>query len=142
MACLQEQSRLKRRNKKQKYLMEGSKIKIGKYGEGLASDFLIRQGARIIEKNYYTRYGEIDLIAFMGDEILFVEVKTRTGSGYGYPEQAINYFKVKHLYKAIDKYLDRKHLNNFWRLDGISVEVDRVQKTAKIRWFKDVGRNF
>jgi len=120
--------------------MEGYKKKIGKYGEDLASDFLKRRGAKILEKNYFTRYGEIDLIALMGDEILFVEVKTRTDSSYGYPEQAINYFKVKHLYKAIENYLDRKHLDNFWRLDGISVELDCINKTAKFKWFKDVGR--
>jgi putative endonuclease len=119
--------------------MEGYKIKIGKYGERLAADFLIRQGIRIIETNYYTRYGEIDLIALMGDEILFVEVKTRTSSEYGYPEQAINYFKVRHLHKAIQIYLQHKHLNNFWRLDGISVELDCLLKKAKIRWFKNFG---
>ncbi|MFA6919202.1 MAG: YraN family protein [Patescibacteria group bacterium] len=122
--------------------MEGYKIKIGKYGEDLASDFLTRRGARIVERNYYTRYGEIDLIALTGDEILFVEVKTRTGSGYGYPEQAINYFKVRHLHKAIQIYLQDKHLDNFWRLDGVSVELDCVSKTAKIRWFKDVGTSY
>ena len=119
--------------------MEGYKIKLGRYGERLASEFLTRQGARIIETNYQTRYGEIDLIALMGDEILFVEVKTRTSNEYGYPEQAINHFKVRHLMKAIEHYLDRKNLKNFWRLDGISVELNKEDNKAKIRWFKDVA---
>lgn len=122
--------------------MEGYKIKIGKYGEDLASEFLIRQGARILGKNYRTRYGEIDLIALMGDEILFVEVKTRTSEEYGYPEQAINYFKVRHLYRAVESYLNKHQLDNFWRLDGISVNLDCVKKTAKFKWFKDVGTKF
>lgn len=119
--------------------MEGYKIQLGKYGEKLAANFLVRHGAKIVETNYYTRYGEIDLIAIMGDEILFVEVKTRTSSEYGYPEQAINYFKVRHLYKAIQIYLQREGINNFWRLDGISVELDCMDKTALIRWFKNVN---
>jgi putative endonuclease len=122
--------------------MEGYKIKIGKYGEDLASDFLTRQGARIVDRNYHTRYGEIDLIAIIGDEILFVEVKTRTSQEYGYPEQAINYFKVRHLHKAIQIYLQEKRLDNFWRLDAVSVELNCENKKAKIRWFKDVGAGY
>jgi len=118
--------------------MEGYKIRIGRYGENLAAQFLARNGVEIIDRNFYTRYGEIDLIARLGDEILFVEVKTRTGNDFGYPEEAVDSQKIKHLVKAIEIYLDNKRLSAFWRLDAISVEINTSRKTAKIRWFKNL----
>ena len=118
--------------------MSDYKVALGKYGENLAAQFLRRQNYRLIDRNYYTNFGEIDLIAAKGDELLFCEVKTRTSSDYGYPEEAVNYFKLKHLFKAIQLYLNRWPTEKFWRLDIISVEIDRVKKTAKIRQFKNI----
>jgi len=115
------------------------KIRIGKYGEKIAAEFLARQGLKLLGKNYYTRYGEIDLIASSGDEILFVEVKTRTSNEFGYPEDAVDWIKVMHLNKAINIYLADKKIEKFWRLDVISVEVDVKNKKAKIKWFKDLS---
>lgn len=118
--------------------MEGYNRKLGKYGEDLAADYLRRQGLEVIGRNYNTRYGEIDLIARNGDEVLFVEVKTRTSAAYGHPEQAVDWRKVRHLARAIGEYLHEKRLSVYWRLDVISIEIDKIKKTAKIRWFKDV----
>ncbi|MFA6422721.1 MAG: YraN family protein [Candidatus Buchananbacteria bacterium] len=121
--------------------MEGYNKKIGEFGENIAAQYLERQGAKITGKNYYTRYGEIDLIARLGDEILFVEVKTRTSNDYGYPEEAVDWRKLIHLNKAINIYLDKECLNDiFWRIDVISVEINAKTKTAKIRWFKNLGQ--
>ncbi|MCB5230402.1 MAG: YraN family protein [Candidatus Cloacimonas sp.] len=51
--------------------------KLGKIGERLAAEYLTDNGYQVIRRNYHTRYGEIDIIAFKDDEIVFVEVKTR-----------------------------------------------------------------
>ena len=122
--------------------MSDYKIRLGRWGENLAANFLTSRGYRISGRNFYTAYGEIDLIAERGDEILFVEVKTRSGSDFGYPEEAVNYFKVRHLIKVINIFFDRKRLNKFWRLDAISVEVDKARLKAKISWFKNVGQDY
>ncbi|MFA5029880.1 MAG: YraN family protein [Patescibacteria group bacterium] len=119
--------------------MSNYKIRLGKFGEQLAAEFLKRNGYKIIDKNFYTPFGEIDLIAESGDEILFVEVKARSGEDFGYPEVAVDRRKTSHLLKTIGLYLERKNLNNFWRLDIISVEIDRARKVAKVKWFKGIG---
>lgn len=93
-------------------------------------------GYNIIDKNFHTRYGEIDLIAQNSDEILFVEVKTRTSVKYGYPEQAVDNKKIKHLLEAVKIYFKINNNSKFWRLDVISVELNN--ETPKINWFKDI----
>lgn len=67
-----------------------NKKKIGAFGERIAADFLSRRGYKIIDWHFQTRVGEIDLIAEDNSQIIFVEVKTRTGSNFGLPEEAIN----------------------------------------------------
>ena len=119
-------------------MINDNKIKTGKLGEKLATSFLVQKGLKILDKNYYTRYGEIDLIAQDGDQILFFEVKARTSSEYGFPEIAVDQEKIQHLTKAISIYLRDKKIDNFWRLDIISVELDKDSHQAQLRWFKDI----
>jgi len=122
-------------------MREDYKIRLGQYGETLAARFLERHGWRVTSRNFHTRFGEIDLIAEKPDEILFCEVKTRTSDDYGYPETAVDYFKVRRLMKAIGFYSQARRINKFWRLDIVSVEINRENKTAKFNWFKNIGEN-
>lgn len=117
------------------------KIRLGRYGEKLAADFLIRRGYKIIDKNFFTNYGEIDLIAQTGEELALVEVKTRTKSDFGFPELAVDKKKISHLLKAAQIYLHHKQWRKFWRLDIISIEIDQIHKTANIRQFENVESN-
>jgi len=55
---------------------------VGDWGERIASDYLISNGYQILERNFYTRYGEIDIVASKDEDIIFVEVKTRKDSDY------------------------------------------------------------
>lgn len=73
---------------------------LGRCGEDVAADYLTRQGWQIVARNWRCRYGEIDLIARGGgraDVIIFCEVKTRTGLGYGPPLEAITVAKMQRL---------------------------------------------
>ena len=115
--------------------MSSHNRQLGQYGEQLAADFLIKRNYRIIDKNFQTRYGEIDLIASQGDEILFVEVKTRTNSNFGYPELAVNQVKLDHLTKTALFYLDLHKIKACWNMAIISIEIDKTAKTAKIKKF-------
>ncbi len=120
----------------------GYNSKIGKLGEDLASQFLLDNGCKIIDRNFHTRYGEIDLVAQKGDEILFLEVKTRSSNQYGYPEQAVDAKKISHLLQAAKIYLKIKHLSSFWRLDIISVELSPDNQIPKISWFKNITSGY
>ena len=62
---------------------------LGKKGEKLVEEFLKKQGCKIIKRNYRTPFGEADLIVQDGDELAFVEVKTRSSDAYGSPAEAV-----------------------------------------------------
>ena len=62
---------------------------LGKKGERLVAEYLKNKGYKIIEKNYRTPFGEADIIAKNGDEVLFIEVKTRTSDKYGTPAESV-----------------------------------------------------
>ena len=118
--------------------MSDYKLKLGKYGEKITARYLKKNGCKILDKNYYTRYGEIDLVAQLGDEILFIEVKTRTSSAFGYPETAVDYRKTKKLLSTARIYLREKKIDKFWRLDIVSVEIDKDGGDVDIKWFKNI----
>ena len=73
---------------------------LGRKGEKLAEEFVKKQGMKILKKNYRTPFGEADLIVEDGDEIVFIEVKTRTSSAYGAPKEAVGKTKQER-YKKI-----------------------------------------
>ncbi|MBQ2124942.1 MAG: YraN family protein, partial [Spirochaetales bacterium] len=62
-----------------------SNTKKGRSGEDLAAEFLAKQGVEIIERNYHTKFGEIDLIGFDKSTIIFIEVKLRNNDNFGTP---------------------------------------------------------
>ena len=79
-------------------------------------------GYKIIERNFLSRQGEIDIIAKDGTEYVFVEVKTRSSNFYGKPAEAVNEVKKKHIYKTTKYYLYIHNLENaFVRFDVIEV---------------------
>ena len=77
---------------------------LGKKGEKLVAEYLKKQGFKILKKNYRTPFGEADIIAEDGDEIAFVEVKTRSNDKYGSPAEAVvkrkcqTYLKIAQFY--------------------------------------------
>ena len=114
------------------------KRKIGNLGEGLAKDYLKKKGYKIIDQNYFWQGGEIDLIALDQGDLVFVEVKTRTENSYGWPEQAVNFSKQKKIFKTAERYLqDYKGAVKNYRVDVISVEINKIKKKAEIRHFKN-----
>lgn len=95
---------------------------IGRVGEEIAEKYLIENGYKIIERNFSCKQGEIDIIAKEKNEVVFIEVKTRTNNKYGAPIDAVTYFKRIHMLKAIKYYLFLKKLeNNFIRIDVIEI---------------------
>lgn len=88
------------------------RLRTGKKGEELARRFLKKQGYRIVERNYRTRYGEIDIIGKDKGCIVFIEVRSRTGDDFGSPEESIGSGKQAQISKAALTYIKKKHLEN------------------------------
>ena len=96
---------------------------LGDHGEDLAAAALQRQGYKILERNFVTPLGEIDLIARQGQVLVVVEVKTRRGSSFGAPQDAVHPRKQGRLRRLADYYLKAK------RLTGSLVRFDVVAVT-------------
>ena len=111
------------------------KKNLGKKGEAIASDYLKKIGYGILDKNFRTRDGEIDLIAEDGEEIVFIEVKTRRSSNFGYPEEAVDEKKIGRMIKAANSWLEKKEkFDNSWRIDIIAIELNiRPPKITHIK---------
>ena len=99
---------------------------LGIYGERLAADYLTSLGYEILERNWRCSIGEIDIIAKDSDRWVFVEVKTRNGSGYGAPFEAITAEKLARIRKLVGEWCRLRKVNGVQvRIDAISVLVDR-----------------
>jgi len=97
----------------------------GIIGEKLAAEYLIRQGYRIIEKNYRCKEGEVDIIANDGPFLVFVEVRAKHNRNYGTPEESVTARKKQHLRNAAARYLEsHQNLPAEWRIDFVAVELD------------------
>src|SRR5205807_6725350 len=77
---------------------------LGRTGERLAAEELLRQGYRIVQQNFRCKHGEIDLIAEDEHDLIFVEVKTRRGNAYGLPEEAVTARKRQKIIQVASYY--------------------------------------
>lgn len=87
---------------------------IGKKGEDIACKYLEENNYIIIERNFYCRQGEIDIIAkdCKTNELVFIEVKTRTNLNYGMPAEAVNEQKRSHIIKVAEYYIYKNKIRN------------------------------
>jgi len=114
-----------------------AKINTGKLGEHLAVSYLKRQGFEIVEKNYKTKHGEIDIIGKIKDCISFVEVRSNNTAQFGLPEYTINRKKQSQLTKMALAYIKRYGLENrICRFDVVCIE-DVNSNAPKIRHIKN-----
>ena len=114
-----------------------TKKELGNLGEKLAAKYLIKKDYKVIATNYRGRHGEIDIIAqnLTNQELVFVEVKTRTNRDYGYPEEAVNNLKKYRLEHTAEKFLwsNNYSIKQNYRFDTIAIEIDLDKKQAKIK---------
>jgi putative endonuclease len=114
---------------------------LGREGENLAARFLTKQGYRILERNYRTRSGEIDLVALHNGAVVFVEVKTRTSDAFGAPELAVNPRKQQRMVKAALGYLKYKKLHQVpCRFDVVAITTASEQEVEHIQNAFEVDR--
>ncbi|HHT50401.1 MAG TPA: YraN family protein [Eubacteriaceae bacterium] len=108
-------------------------LKIGKVGEQEAVKFLKKKNYKIIDQNFSCKIGEIDIIAYQKDTIVFVEVKTRKNNLFGTPGQAVNKSKQKKIIKTALYYLQLKNkYHENIRFDIVEVWFDKGIKDINI----------
>jgi len=107
---------------------------LGRTGEDQAARFLVSRGYRILERNYRTRSGEIDLIALHQGTVAFIEVKTRSNDAYGAPELAVNHRKQQRMIKAALGYIKFKKLHQVpCRFDVVAISTANEQQVELIQ---------
>ncbi|SOX53069.1 YraN family protein [Mycobacterium ahvazicum] len=118
-----------------------TRIELGAMGEALAVEYLTRMGLRVVDRNWRSRYGELDVIA--ADDatrtVVFVEVKTRTGDGYGGLAHAVTPRKVRRLRRLAGLWLAAQ--DGRWaavRIDVIGIRVGN-RRTPEISHLQGIG---
>jgi putative endonuclease len=105
-------------------MKDSAKIQTGKEGERIAANFLKKSGYRIIETNFRCAIGEIDIIAWDKNELVFIEVKTRTSGELGFPEQAVGIKKQKKMSQLALWYLQKKNTKDTaTRFDVLAIMI-------------------
>jgi putative endonuclease len=103
---------------------------LGDWGETYAANYLEGLGYEVLNRNVRTPYGEIDIVAKEKNQLVFIEVKTRSSKKYGNPEDSITETKILHLIESAESYLqENPEYTEDWRVDVIAIQVD-PQKTA------------
>ena len=109
----------------------------GMQGEAMVARYLRENGYRLAAHGYRSRYGEIDLIAWDGDVLCFVEVKTRTNVDMALPREYVTAQKQNRLRKTAMMYLTEKRLDCLARFDVAEVYAEHGFDNARIEYIKN-----
>jgi len=122
------------------------KQKIGKIGEDVACRFLLKREFTVLERNYWKKWGEVDIIVKKDEALHFVEVKTVSGipsknkiDKYR-PEENIHPRKLKRLSRTIQTYLLEKRIpeESIWQFDIIIIFLNQETKKARVRFLENM----
>lgn len=90
---------------------DNAKQVLGREGEHVAEQFLRKKGYKVVERNYRCAAGELDLIVLDRRVVVFVEVKTRSGKGFGSPLEAVEFHKQRRMIRAAQFFLSANKLH-------------------------------
>ncbi|MDR1481863.1 MAG: YraN family protein [Synergistaceae bacterium] len=112
-------------------------LEFGSAGENIAAEYLKRKGWKIIARNVRVGRGELDVVAADGDELVFVEVRTRR-IGYLSPaETTVGPVKIKRIIKTARMYVDRINFSGAWRIDVVAVTESKDGEIS-LELFSDI----
>ena len=107
--------------------------RLGVWGEGHARRYLERKGYTVSDTNYRCRWGEVDIVARQGQDLVFVEVRTRRGAAFGAPEESVTAAKSRRLIATAQDYLQKHGLEQSqWRVDLVSIHLDESGKLLEV----------
>jgi len=111
-------------------LQKSQNNSFGKNGEEIACDLLTKNGYKIIDRNFSSRFGEIDIIAIKDATLIFVEVKTRQSLRFGFPEEAVTSQKIYKIKKTGEYYsLIHPDLPKKLRVDVVALLIENSKIT-------------
>jgi putative endonuclease len=114
-------------------------IALGKWGEQLAETLLVKLGATVLARNYRSEPGEIDLVIEHEDDLVAVEVKTRTALDLELPEEAVTHWKLRRMIRGLQSFaMDNDMKERHWRLDVVAVELDLEGNVQRCEHLRDV----
>ncbi len=113
---------------------------LGKKGEQLAVDFLVKNGYKIVERNYRFDKAEVDIMALKDNILAIVEVKTRSTKDFGNPQDFVKPKQIKNLVKAVDEYVNENDLDLEVRFDIIAIVKEK--KGFKIEHLENAFYHF
>lgn len=109
-------------------IRHGGNVDKGKWGEELAACYLREQGYQIVFRNFYSKYGELDIVAKRNHLLVFVEVKTRTQDYYGTPAEAVDARKRRHMAYAANFFVQRFGFQQVdLRFDVIEIHLNHLE---------------
>ncbi len=107
-------------------------------GEEFASLFLTNKGIKIIDKNYFSKFGEIDLIGIENKTIIFIEVRLRSTKNYGLPYESITKSKLDKIQKSIEIFLSENDYSDYdCRFDVVSLVYNDNEQNFCVEWLKN-----
>jgi len=107
--------------------------RFGDFGERVAAHHLEAKGYTVLERNWSVKEGEIDLIVQKGDDLVFVEVRSRQGNAYGSPEESIVGRKATRVLAAVDAYMQsHPEAPPFQRVDLVTLELDAKGRVIRV----------
>ena len=119
-------------------MKQGNWLK-GLAGQRAAVKLLQDKGYKILTTNFRSRFGEIDVVAQLGETIVFVEVKTKTGDAFGEPWEMVNQHKLQQIRMMGEAYLTKNGLTDrLCRIDVIGVWLDREGQVTKLEHWDNV----
>lgn len=108
---------------------------LGRIGENIIADYITKLGYKVVERNFACNQGEIDIIAKDKEELVFIEVKTRTDISYGEASEAVTDTKKRHLINSIKYYIYKQKLENQpIRIDVAEVYINKEK--VKVNYIK------
>lgn len=108
---------------------------LGRIGENIIADYITKLGYKVVERNFECNQGEIDIIAKDKEELVFIEVKTRTDIPYGEASEAVTNTKKRHLINSIKYYIYKQKLENQpIRIDVAEVYINKGK--VKVNYIK------
>jgi len=118
-------------------MKSGNKV-TGNRGEAIAAEYLQKKGYKIIERNFRTRFGEIDIVCWDGKILVFVEVKTKMGHDFGEPEEMVNKRKLSQVKRMGEVYVQDKGLGCLCRVDVVAIVLENNGLIEKLEHYQAV----
>jgi len=118
-------------------------VEKGRFGEDAACEFIESKGITVIDRNYRFMGHEVDIIGFQGEEIVFVEVRSKKNPSFGYPEETVDKAKQKSIIHAAEAWLYEKRMEGARiRFDVVSVltnyqddEIPQIEHFRNAFWY-------